>query len=217
MLSSQRDFYPINSRLGKRYHLLEVSFKPYAACLAIHPAISGLILISQEHQPDLERIDHIVLEVAPICLVLGGNADPKSGIEGKFSAYFCAALAISEGRAGNDLFTNELVNAPSIRRLMERTTIRENTSFEESEALVEVISMDGDRFAKHITAPKGDPRNPLCFEEIVQKFVDLSKGMLPEHNIEKTISTIRNLEKLEDTSELIRICWAEEVLRPSPV
>ncbi len=216
MLSYQHDLSPITSGLGKRYHLLEVSFKPYAACLAIHPAISGLISIREEHHHDLERIDHIDLEVAPICLVLGGNADPKSGIEGKFSAYFCAALAISEGRAGNDLFTNELVHAPSIRWLMERTTIRENRSFEESEAVVEVISTDGDRFTKHITAPKGDPRNPLYFEDIVRKFVELSKGMLPEHNTEKVISMIRNLERLENTLELMRICCAEEGPRPPP-
>jgi 2-methylcitrate dehydratase PrpD len=217
MLSPQFDHFQLNVDLGKRFNVLDVSFKPYAACLAIHPVISGLVLIGKEHRPDPQTIERIDLKVAPICVALGGNADPRSALEGKFSVNYCSALAISEGHVGKSLFVDELVNAPHIRRLMERTNIREDGTFQESEALVEVVLKDGKRFTEHVTAPKGDPRNPLDFDEVSEKVFDLTKGLLSEEQTEKIISGIQNLEKAANILGILEICHvAETVKRADP-
>ncbi|MFC1820162.1 MmgE/PrpD family protein [Thermodesulfobacteriota bacterium] len=212
ILSSKIDLDQITSELGEKFHVFDVSFKPHAACLAMHPPIDGLISIRNEYRIDPENIDRIDLEVAPICLVLGDNKNPESGLEGKFSVYYCAALAVTEGQARNNVFSDEMIRATHIRRLMEKTVVKGNESFQESEAKIKVVSKDGGLFEKHIIAPKGDPRNPLNFDEIVEKFTDLSKCILPENNVEQIVSLIQNLEKLENIMELIRICCPEKIL-----
>ena len=210
MLSAQFDPYPMLEGLGTRYSVLDVSFKPYAACLAIHPVISGLIWIREEHPVDPGSIERINLQVAPIGLLLGGNPHPKSGTEGKFSAYYCAALAVKEGQAGETFFTDELVQAPPIRDLMERTTMRGNESLGESEAVLEVLLKDGSRFTKHITAPKGDPRNPMTLDEIVNKVIDLTRHLLPDRKIKPVLSMIGDLENLKNVLGLVKSCCIDE-------
>ena len=214
MFSPQYDPNKMIRGLGKRYHLSEVSFKPYAACLAIHPMISGLISIRKEQSLDPESIEYINLRVAPICLSLGGNPNPRNGTEGKFSAYYCAALAVAKGRVGENLFTDELVHDPGMRDLMRRTRIRDRKSLEESEAFVEVALKNGSRFETHVTAPKGDPRNPLSLTEIVEKAKDLTRFLLPESRIEGAIALIRDLEKLENVGELVNLCCGVEPREP---
>ena len=147
--------------------------------------------------------------MATICLLLGDKAEPKTGREGKFSVYYCAALAMTEGQAGESLFNSDLVNARHIRRLMKRTKAKENKSFKESEAVVAVVLKDGNRFTKHITSPKGDPGNPLSFDEIVEKFSDLTRGLLPGRHIEQIVSMVLDLDRQENILALLKMCCVD--------
>jgi hypothetical protein len=49
-------------------------------------------------------------------------------------------------------------------------------------------------------------RNPLSFDEISEKFSDLTKDLLSEDQMEKIILEIRNLEKAKNILRLIEIC-----------
>ncbi|MBW2345282.1 MAG: MmgE/PrpD family protein, partial [Deltaproteobacteria bacterium] len=93
LFSTKYDPDLLTRNLGERFNLEDVSLKPYAACLALHPPITGLVSIAREHSLDAEVVERIVLRVAPICVVLGDNPSPESALEGKFSIYFCSALA----------------------------------------------------------------------------------------------------------------------------
>ena len=64
--------------------------------------------------------------------------------------------------------------------------------------------------ALHPAIPRGDPRNPLSFDEIVEKFTDLGKGLLNEWAIEQIIPMIQNLEKMENISLLLKMCSVED-------
>ena len=106
--------------LGKEYQVLKNSFKPYAACLLIHPAIDGLIWMREQGDFELDSVDQIDLEVSPLCMTVTDNSDPKNGLEGKFSIYFCAALALAEGKVQESQFTQEKINDHRIRDLHEK-------------------------------------------------------------------------------------------------
>ncbi len=206
MLSPGYDPGCIDKDLGDRFSLVDISFKPYAACLALHPSITGVLALKQEHSLDPGAIESIHLEVAPICIVLGDHPFPENGLRGKFSIQYCSALALTEGHVGKGLFSDELVTAPHIRNLIERTTLSETKSLQESEALVEIVLQNGERYAKHVEAPKGDPRNPLSLDEIVEKTRELAGEALSEGQIEMLISGIRQLPELEDIRGLIERC-----------
>ena len=59
---------------------------------------------------------------------------------------------------------------------------------------------------KFIAIPKGDPRNPLNWDELVMKFRTNAMAALPEGPVDKLAATILDLETVADVSELVRLC-----------
>jgi 2-methylcitrate dehydratase PrpD len=63
-----------------------------------------------------------------VAFTSAGIAEPKTGVEGKFSLRFLAALALAEGNVTLDKFTDEKVGDPRINRLRRKvnpTLVRE--------------------------------------------------------------------------------------------
>ena len=52
----------------------------------------------------------------PLVLELTGKRTPQTGLEGKFSIYFAAAVAIATGAAGVKQFTDAWVRSPTSSR-----------------------------------------------------------------------------------------------------
>ncbi len=199
--------------LGKSYHILGNSFKPYPACLLTHPVIDGLITLKEEDRIDHRRVERIDLEVSPLAVKVAGNTNPKDGMEGKFSIHFVAALALLYGEAGNRLFIDETLRNPAIKGLMKRVKTTGRDSLREEEAGITIIMKDGSRYSRHVTVPKGDPGNPLTFEEIVKKFEDLTAEVISERRANQIVETVWNLDKLKTTANLVKLCRAQAVSR----
>ena len=157
LFSSTYSDVPVAANLGEVYDIMTNSFKPYAACLLVHPVIEALILLRKGHSFDAEEVGEIKAEVAPLALAVAGNAEPESGLKGKFSLQLAAALALRFGRAGNSLFTDEVVREPEIRKIMGKVAVRSNSDLTESEANVAVVLKDGRAYDVRVTSPKGDP------------------------------------------------------------
>ena len=191
--------------LGKTYDITNISFKPYAACLFAHPVVDALILIGKEHRLVPEEIEAVRIKVAPINVSVAGNEFPSNGLEGKFSIHFVAALAIVFGGAGNSLFTDDVIRDTRVRDLMKRIKVTGSPGYTETETTVSVELKEGTVRKLRVTSPKGDPKNPLSFDEIQEKFIDLCRGMIPTNSIERIAERVRHLEDQKDMAALARL------------
>ena len=72
-------------------------------------------------------------------------------------------------------------------------------------ARVAVRMKDDTEYKGFLATPKGNPTNPLSFEEIAKKFRDTAKLAIPEKNIEALIEKIGIFEKLPDVREIIAL------------
>ena len=205
---------PITAGLGETYDILKNSFKPYAACLLVHPVIEALIQLAIGHAFDAEEVEEIMAEVAPLALSAAGNPAPADGLQGKFSLHYTAALAVIFGQAGNSLFRDEVVHDPRVRRVMEKVRVSANSGFTEAEANVSIRLKDGRAYELRVTSPKGDPGNPLTFVEIEDKFTDLVKDTLPGEGTGLIIRTVRHLEDAPDMSALVGLCRRIDEVNP---
>lgn len=196
----------LTENLGRTYGILNNNFKPYAACLLVHPAVDGLISLKKKHLFEAEEVERVRIEVAPFNLKVAGNDRPKSGLEGKFSLHFSAALALLFGHGRNSLFTDIMITDPAVRNQIEKIAASSNPALEETEAQITVMLKNGRVHETRVDSPKGDPRNPLSFEEIEEKFADLASTVLPGGRIEKIIGLVRRLEELKDMSTLVSLC-----------
>jgi 2-methylcitrate dehydratase PrpD len=206
LFSREYDPAQITQGLGKDLQIQQNSFKPYAACLLIHPAIDGLIWMRGKNGLELDSVEQIDLEVSPLCLTVTDKKDPKNGLEGKFSLYFCAALALLEGKVRESQFTPKKMHDHHIRDLMKKIRVSGNDSLKESEVNVVIQLKNGARLNRTVSTPRGDPRNPLSFDDIEEKFKDLTQTLLPGHQRDKIIHIVKNLDRMENPSTLLKLC-----------
>ena len=201
----------ITQGLGRKYQVLKDSFKPYAACLLIHPAIDGLIWMREQGGFELDSVDQIDLEVSPLCMTVTDNPDPKNGLDGKFSIYFCAALALAEGRVQEGQFTQEKMKDRRVREFMKKMKVRGLDSLKETEAHVVIKLKDRGRLDRRVLTPKGDPENPMSFDEISYKFRSLTQDLLSDRQMDQIIHVVHNLERIEDPSTLLKLCCVKKI------
>jgi 2-methylcitrate dehydratase PrpD len=115
-----------------------------------------------------------------------------------------AALALAEGSVTLEKFTDEKVKDPALVRLMERIDAQLVRELKFG-ARVLVRMEDGTEYRGHRKIPKGDPENPLSFEELASKFIHLARMAIPEHNAARLVERIQQLEEVRDLGEIMAL------------
>src|SRR5580700_5104186 len=140
VLSTARDYTEITKMLGQTYEISLNTYKPFACGIVIHPAIDGCIQLRNQYNLAANQIERIDLRVHPLVLELTGKRAPQTGLEGKFSVYYAAAVAIVEGAAGEKQFSDQLVRDPAIVALQQRIKTVVDPSIHEEQVTI-VITM----------------------------------------------------------------------------
>jgi len=194
--------HPIPERLidgiGESFEILRTSVKPHACCRYMQGPIDAILELVCQHRilPDQVRsIDVAVLE-AGWPLVVEPRAQkyhPQTIVEAQFSMPFGAAMAVIHRAAGLDQFTKEQIQSKEVQHMMGKIVMskdmRIETNFPEQwPARVTISLTNGRIYEKTITHPKGDPKNPLSWDELVAKFKTLAPGV----NSDKIISQVTN-------------------------
>ncbi len=195
---------PMIRNLGTQFEILNNTFKPYASCLATHPTIDAVIALRNQYRIEPEDIQGIECAVCPLCVDAAGQEDPKTGLAGKFSVYYCAALALAEGAAGEDMFTDKRVLDPQMIELRKKVKTRLVPKYKGTEGKVTITTKEGKKYSAFVSVPKGDPRNPPTDRELEDKFRSLAKLALPERKVDHLLRSVWNLDKVPDLRQVIR-------------
>jgi len=110
---------------------------------------------------------------------------------------------------GLEAFTQERLNDGDLRKLMARIELTSDDALDGEYpqkwgAIVEVSTKDGRILSKKVEYPKGDPQNPFSQEEISEKFLRLTKGILPMEKASSLLSRILRLEEVERLDHLFQ-------------
>jgi 2-methylcitrate dehydratase PrpD len=175
--------------LGSEYETLNVAIKPYSLCRYTHQALEMLIGLARDEGLESSDVQSILIEMPTYGLQLVGSPieakrHPTSAVDAQFSAPFAAALALTERRAGLDIFTRVLENefSDEFERLLSITDVESaddldaiHPEFWPGRVTLETSSGTIERSAKHM---RGEPEIPMGFEEVAEKFAELS----PKHD-----------------------------------
>ena len=204
VLSTECDYSQITDRLGERYEILLNTYKPFACGIVMHPAIDGCIQLRIENHLTPEQIERIDLSVHPLVLELTGKKTPQTGLEGKFSVYFAAAVAIATGAAGVKQFTDAWVRNPEVVALRDKVTATVTPGISESQVRVVIVLKDGRRLEKNVQQVVGSVERPLTDADLDAKFLDLADGVLPSEKARRLLSLCRDVERLPDAGDIAR-------------
>lgn len=195
--------------LGESYTIMGVSLKPYASCLYTHPAIDGIIHLRKEHQLKPEVIQTIQCSVSKFCVDAACHKSPQTGLDAKFSTPYCVALALIEGRAGEDLFQDEKTRDPVIGELMRKVQIEEKGELSDREAEVSIKLCNGKTVEYRVDYPLGCPENLLSDHELETKARNLLDPIFCQQRVDVILEKLWALESLKSITELTSLLSKE--------
>lgn len=192
--------------LGETWLILElgIGVKKYPCCYATHCALDAALELRSLHGERVASARAIQVVVPTGALAPLIHDRPSTGLEGKFSMPYCVAAALTDGHVRLATFSDEAVARLDVRRLMERVQVREEPRREGARTpFYADVRLDlGDTEAQaFVDTPRGDPRRPLSWQELVDKFRDCAAG-LPPAQTERALTQIERLDRLERVADL---------------
>ena len=200
VLSTRHDGREITEGLGTRYEILSNTYKPFACGIVIHPTIDACIQLRDLDHVDAAAIRHVALKVHPLVLELTGKTEPRTGLEGKFSIYHAAAVALIEGDGGERQFSDRAVRDPAIIALRRRVTAEIDPALAPDVASVVVTTADGSAVERHVAHAIGSMSRPMTNADLERKFTGLAEEHLGEAATSRLIELCWGLEDLESVS-----------------
>ena len=187
-----------------------VGIKFYPCAVVMHPALDGLIELVRRHDLQPSQVKSVRVRLGCDAALPLVYDRPRTGLEGKFSLPFSAALALMQRKAALHDYTDEQVQNPKIIKIMKRVEsvrARELKSIGNlgAPAKIEVITKEGRRYLQHATLAKGHPQKPLSRAELDDKFFQCARGRLSRMRAEKLISVLYQIEKVRSMSEVLRL------------
>jgi 2-methylcitrate dehydratase PrpD len=190
----------LTADLGKSFEILHTAVKPHTCCRYMQGPIDAILAIMREHDlqaGQIHRIEVAVLEAGwgIVAEPRDKKYNPESVVDAQFSMPFGAAIAAMEGAAGLDQFTVEKVRSPKIRELMNKVVLVKDARIEETfpkewPARVAIDVDNSQRYEKFVRYPKGDPENPLTWDEMTAKFRALAGAVLSTDRCEEILEAI---------------------------
>ncbi|MCO5072214.1 MAG: MmgE/PrpD family protein [Rhizobiaceae bacterium] len=209
--------------LGQRFHLADLSFKPYPCCRFNHTAIeAGLLLrrkLADLGHPQITRIvakvNHQSHEAVGKPIEIRQN--PRNIVQAQFSIPYTVACALVDGELSLRHFSKKFMGNEEVRNLAGRITVETDPEIERgwsrgiSPTRLEAETTSGP-VAVQIDRPLGGPERPMTDSDFRAKFrdcLDISGLPWPDETPSTLHLRIGDLERGGKPAELVRCLLSE--------
>jgi aconitate decarboxylase len=192
------DLAAVTRGFGQPYRMVDpgIAIKKHPSQYSTHRGIDAALELRQRYSIDPAQITGVQIET-PMMRYTDRGA-PQTGLEGKFSFQYTVAAALLDGHIGMETFTDAQVRRPEIAALLAQTRVdmdpRIPSNFDEMWTTVSVQLRDGQTYSVRCDRPRGIWGNPLSREERLTKVRQCAARVLPDHDIERLIAIVEDLE-----------------------
>ena len=132
-----------------------------------------------------------------------------TGLDGKFSVQYTTLVALLDGEATIESFTNERLAAPDIAALLPKVELRMDDAIPldrlKMHVIVDVRLKDGRQLSKRVDRLLGEAGNPLTRDQRLKKFFSCTRRVLEEKAAVRMLELVEQLERLPDITEVMDI------------
>ena len=127
---------------------------------------------------------------------------------------FCIAILLLERRAGLPEFTDEVVNRPAVKKMIEKVEFvvddeAERAGFHKMTTIVDITLEDGKKISGRSDFGKGSPANPMSYDEVVEKFSECADfARVAPGRADDIAAMVRDLESLPKIGRLTALLLA---------
>jgi 2-methylcitrate dehydratase PrpD len=197
------------------YQVMRTSIKPHSCCRYKQGPIDAVLKIMRENRlspEDVESAEVAVLKTGHALVVVPRELKyrPESIVDAQFSMPFGAAVAILYGKATLDEYTPEKIASPQVSEMMRRIRCTEDPSIEGEfpkkwQAAATLRTKSGKVFSARVEYPKGDPENPLTWDELIEKFKGLAAPVFDSEHMDRIVGRVRALDQVDDIASFSSI------------
>ncbi|TIS53913.1 MAG: MmgE/PrpD family protein [Mesorhizobium sp.] len=170
------------SGLGASWQIEGTYFKPYGCCRWIHAAIDALLQIQADHQIAADDIHSLEVETFARALSLNNETRPATLEGAQYSVPFSVAVAAVHGPSALLPLKEEYLNDRQVITLAERVHVsvdRELDAMFSAAVPARVrITTAAATLTQEVLLPKGEPSNPMGWEDIDAKLTTVAAGRL---------------------------------------
>jgi 2-methylcitrate dehydratase PrpD len=206
--SNGSDASKVLEGIGVSFEILRTSVKPHACCRYMQPPIDAVLKIVKENNLQPDRVEKVKLGLlrAGAYLIadpIESKYSPQSIVDAQFSMPFGATVALLYRKAGLEEFSLAKIRSEEVRRVMKLVECVVDPELDRTFpkqwcATAEILTKDGKTYSTKVEYCKGDPENPLSWEEVIEKFHDLSHRLFTKQRRQKIVDQVRHLEKIKD-------------------
>lgn len=187
--------------LGTTWNFDELVPKFHASCHFTHSAIEALLTLSREWNISPPEVDSIYVYVSSLARDAAGKRRPQSGLEGKFSIFYCLANVLLRGDTGLQAFTDERVMDPQVISFMDKIHLCVDEKLAPMESRVIVKTVEGEMYTKSSDIFREIPSFEERKEKIIHKFLSLCEYTGRTNGL-SVVETVLDLERMGSMDRL---------------
>lgn len=199
------------AELGTRYQMLNLYFKPYAACRWAQAPIEGALKLFREHRLSVEAIHAIHVRTFAAAAALS-RAHPRNTEEAQYNLAYPVAAALVDGEVGPRQVLPPRIYDGALLAVADRVTVEVDEAHERAfpaKARAEVLirTTDGRTLASGTLEANWEPPDSLPTDgELQRKFLWLVEPVLGPEEAQQLASRIWQFEREADSSILVEQC-----------
>jgi 2-methylcitrate dehydratase PrpD len=200
----------LDRALGETFETMRISLKFYSCVGSNHTTLDALRNIQQRRPFTLDELDRIVVYGSQVTADhVGWPYRPEGLTSAQLNLPFCVATLLLEGDVFVEQFDESCVTDERRIALSRRVEVREDPEITalgsrfRHKVHVEVHLRDGSIERETCEAPRGSEKSFASEEEIVAKFIKLTRHILPEKQRDDLIEAVLEMENLPSASRLV--------------
>jgi 2-methylcitrate dehydratase PrpD len=184
--------------------VLADGFKPYPCGSLIHATIDAVLEIIAATPVAPELVERVEARVNPYTATVTGKPNPTTGLEAKFSAQHCVAVALVH-RRGVSLadFEDAAVRDPALSAVRQRVRLTGDAGYAKDRAEVVVHLRDGRALRADVPHARGTAERPLDDAGLDAKFLALAAPVLGRA-APRLLARAWSFEQCADAGALVR-------------
>jgi 2-methylcitrate dehydratase len=203
------DVKPLVPQLGD-FRIMKIGLKPYPVEGMTPAMVQAAIELRNEHNLKPDEIQSIRIFAHEEAVSKPSWDDHKHAPKNKETAdhsfYYCTAIGLVAGECTSEQFDTTWLRNPDVLRLLTVCKLEAKPHltalFKQGArpAAVEVKTQRG-TFHREILYPKGDPNNPMTWEDVANKFMRQSAQSIDRTLALNIIERTKMIEQEKDISE----------------
>jgi len=191
--------------LGTRFELEQIAMRLWPGASLVQGLVTALFDIVECEHLDAARVRHVRVGLAPGAFKMHGGFDAYKGkFEALLSAHYIAAVVVHDRTLTLSQFEPARYDDAGLRQFAAgKVAVKADAALRDSQAAVEIETVDGAVFSARCEHPLGSCENPLSRSKLEQKFRAYARGRLPDAAVAEVIAAVSELESLTSVRTLV--------------